>query len=94
MNLDAWFCTRDDIARFAKMSSDIGIQYLGLCCGNCAHYTRTLAETLGRTTPSSKYSPDMSQHFIFSRTGKFLDCNSQLRDFIAGKEVGHPEGKA
>ena len=41
----------------------MGIQYLGLCCGNQAHYMRTMAETLGRSPPASKYSPDMTQHF-------------------------------
>ena len=41
----------------------MGIQYLGLCCGNQAHYMRTMAETLGRSPPASKYSPDMTLHF-------------------------------
>ena len=51
------------MADFTREMVAMGIQYLGICCGNRACYTRTMAETLGRKTPASKYSPDMSQHF-------------------------------
>ena len=40
----------------------MGVQYMGVCCGNRAHYIRTMAETLGRKPPASKYSADMRQH--------------------------------
>ena len=36
---------------------------MGLCCGNQAHYVRTMAETVGRRPPASKYSPNMDHHF-------------------------------
>ncbi|CAH1799361.1 unnamed protein product [Owenia fusiformis] len=70
-NLDAWFNSRTQIDKFGKDCLELGIQYAGLCCGNCAHYTRSLAEVVGKTPPSSRYSPDMSQHFVFGR-GKDL----------------------
>ena len=38
------------------------VQLIGLCCGNMPAYTRTMAETLGRSPPASVYSPDMSNH--------------------------------
>ena len=41
---------------------EIGVQYMGLCCGGRAHFLRTMAETLGRTTPASKYGAVMSLH--------------------------------
>ena len=40
----------------------MNVQLIGLCCGNMPAYTRTMAETLGRSPPASVYSPDMSQH--------------------------------
>ncbi|XP_014679544.1 PREDICTED: LOW QUALITY PROTEIN: betaine--homocysteine S-methyltransferase 1-like [Priapulus caudatus] len=65
-NLEAHLNSRDQIAQFAKDCQEIGIQYVGLCCGNMACYMRTIAETLGRTPPASKYSPNMDEHFCFS----------------------------
>jgi hypothetical protein len=43
----------------------LGVQYVGLCCGNASHYLRIVAEVYGRNPPASKYSPDMSEHFIW-----------------------------
>ena len=40
----------------------MGVQLIGLCCGNMPAFTRTMAETLGRSPPASAYSPDMSGH--------------------------------
>ena len=63
MDLDSWLVSRSAIADFTREMVAMGIQYLGICCGNRACYIRTMAETLGRVTPASKYSPDMTQHF-------------------------------
>jgi hypothetical protein len=41
----------------------MGVLYMGLCCGNRAFFTRSMAEALGRRPPASRYSPDMSKHF-------------------------------
>lgn len=62
VDLDSWLCARNHIARFTKQMMEIGVQYIGICCGNRATYLRTMAETLGRQPPASRYSPDMSQH--------------------------------
>ena len=48
-----------------KLTRDLveaGVQYMGLCCGNRAHMTRKMAETLGRRPPASRFSCDMTQH--------------------------------
>lgn len=62
LGLDQFYCTRLDIADFALEAKEIGVNYLGLCCGAGPHHFRSLAEALGRTVLSSKYSPDFSQH--------------------------------
>jgi methionine synthase I (cobalamin-dependent) len=63
--LDPFMCTRYEIADFATDAREIGIDYLGLCCGAGPHHIRSLAEALGRTPPGSRYSPDMSKHAYF-----------------------------
>lgn len=62
VNLDPFLLARREIEQFTKEAMDIGIDFIGLCCGNAPHYTRSIAETLGRTVYSSRYSPDMSLH--------------------------------
>jgi len=63
--LEPFMCNRYEIAEFARAAREIGIDYLGLCCGAGPHHIRSLAEELGRTPPASKYSPDMSKHAYF-----------------------------
>ena len=47
---------------YGMFLQEMNVQLIGLCCGNMPAYTRTMAETLGRSPPASVYSPDMSQH--------------------------------
>ncbi len=63
--LDPFMCNRYEIAEFAKDAYELGVGYLGLCCGAGPHHIRSLAEALGRTPPASRYSPDMSKHAYF-----------------------------
>ena len=63
--LDPFVCTRYEIADWAREAHELGIDYLGLCCGAAPHHVRSLAEAIGRTPPASKYSPDMSKHAYF-----------------------------
>jgi betaine-homocysteine S-methyltransferase len=58
--LEPFLLTRFDMAAFAVRARDMGINYIGLCCGGSPHHIRAMAEALGRKVPSSKYSPDIS----------------------------------
>ena len=60
--LDPFVCNRYELGEFAKSAYDIGIRYLGVCCGAGPHHIRAVAEALGRHPPASRYSPDMSKH--------------------------------
>jgi betaine-homocysteine S-methyltransferase len=60
--LDPLMCTRYEIADFAREAYDLGVGYLGVCCGAGPHHIRSMAEALGRTPPASRYSADMSKH--------------------------------
>jgi len=64
-DLPAHLCTRTEIENWTKECKEMGIQYIGLCCGNASHYTRIVSEIYGKHCPASKYSPNMSQHYIF-----------------------------
>jgi len=60
--LDPFTCDRYEMGEFARQAHDIGVTYLGVCCGAGPHHIRSVAEALGRTPPASRYSPDMSKH--------------------------------
>ena len=60
--LDPFQTTRFEMAEFAVQAQEIGVNYIGTCCGAAPHHVRAMAEALGRTTPASRYSPDMSLH--------------------------------
>jgi betaine-homocysteine S-methyltransferase len=60
--LDPFTCTRFDMAEFAVAARDLGVGFIGVCCGGAPHHVRAMAEALGRTVPASHYSPDLSLH--------------------------------
>jgi betaine-homocysteine S-methyltransferase len=62
--LEPFQCNRFELADFAAAARDLGVGYIGLCCGGAPHFIRAMAERLGRSVPASRYSPDMSQHPI------------------------------
>jgi betaine-homocysteine S-methyltransferase len=69
--LDPFTCNRYEIGRFGRAAFEQGVNYLGVCCGCGAHHIRSLVEALGRTSPASRYSPDMSKH-AYLGTDKLL----------------------
>jgi betaine-homocysteine S-methyltransferase len=60
--LEPFLCTRFEMADFAAQAQHIGVNYIGICCGGAPHHVRAMAETLGRTTPASRYSPALDLH--------------------------------
>jgi betaine-homocysteine S-methyltransferase len=70
--LDPFTCNRYELGEFARAASDLGVTYLGVCCGAAPHHVRSVAEALGRTPPASRYSADMSRH-------AFLGSESTLK---------------
>ncbi len=74
--LDPFTCNRYEIAEFTHAAREIGVDYLGVCCGAGPHHIRSMAEALGRTPPSSRFSPDMSKH-AFMGTESTLKSHNQ-----------------
>jgi betaine-homocysteine S-methyltransferase len=64
IRLDPFTCTRFEMAEFAVAARDLGVSYIGICCGGAPHHVRAMAEALGREVPASRYSPDISKHPI------------------------------
>ncbi len=63
--LEPFGCTRFEMAQFALQAHDLGVDYVGICCGAGPHHVRAMAEALGREVPASKYSPSMNLHPMF-----------------------------
>jgi betaine-homocysteine S-methyltransferase len=63
--LDPLYCNRYEIRAFAKEASELGINYLGVCCGATPMHIREVAEAAGLTVPASKYKENMSNHFMY-----------------------------
>ncbi len=53
--LDAFQISTREVTAFTKKCVDMGLRYMGLCCGNTGNYTRAMAEALERNPPASKY---------------------------------------
>ena len=55
----------DEIGAFAKEIYDLGIHYLGVCCGASPMLVRETAEAVGKTTEASRFSENMRNHFMY-----------------------------
>jgi len=63
--LDPMFCNRYEMGAFAKEAYELGINYLGVCCGANPMLIRETAEAIGLKVPASKYRENMSNHFMY-----------------------------
>ena len=64
LELDPLQLTRLEMAQFARQARDLGIGYIGACCGVAASHIRSMAEALGRRPPASAKSADLKIHPI------------------------------
>jgi betaine-homocysteine S-methyltransferase len=89
--LDPFLLTRFEMADFAVKARDIGVNYIGICCGAGPHHVRAMAEAIGRNVPASKYSPDIKLHPVFG------DQNAKKQHYVEcllGPNVPHGENSA
>ena len=52
--LDPFSCTRFEMADFAAAARDLGVNYVGICCGGGPHHVRAMAEALGPHGPGQQ----------------------------------------
>lgn len=63
--LDPLFLNRYELGAWAQESFELGVNYLGVCCGASPMHIRQVAEAVGRTTEASRFSENMSNHFMY-----------------------------
>jgi betaine-homocysteine S-methyltransferase len=80
LGLDRHLLTRAEMAEFAVRARELGASYIGICCGAGPHHVRAMAEALGRTTPASRYSPDLSQHALLGGAGFVKSVEKQFKE--------------
>ena len=51
----AFGCAPVEITNFTKHCLDLGLRFLGICCGNCGMLTRAMAEAMGKNPPAMAY---------------------------------------
>jgi betaine-homocysteine S-methyltransferase len=71
--LEPFTCPRHELAGFAASARDIGVNYIGICCGAGPQHVRAMAEALGREVPASKYSPSMELHPVLGTMAATAD---------------------
>ena len=71
--LDPLYCNRYEIREFGKEAFELGINYLGVCCGATPMHIREVAEAAGLTVPASKYRENMSNHFMYGTNERTAD---------------------
>jgi betaine-homocysteine S-methyltransferase len=81
IQLERYQCTRFEMADFARRARDIGVDYVGICCGAGPHHVRAMAEALGRDTPASRYSPAIELHPIMG------DAEAERHEVMGGWEA-------
>lgn len=77
--LDPMYHNRYELAEWAKDAREIGVNYIGLCCGASPAMLRAVAEAVGIETINSQYSPDMEKHFLFGKDETLKDHNTGYR---------------
>jgi betaine-homocysteine S-methyltransferase len=82
--LDPMTCNRFEMAEFAKEAHALGVRYLGVCCGAAPHHIRAMAEALGRKPPASRYTEDMSKHYVLGSDPSFRKANTEYRGKLQG----------
>lgn len=63
--LDPLYCNRYEIAQFARQAFDMGVHYLGVCCGAAPMHIREVAMAAGLTPPAARYAERMENHFMY-----------------------------
>jgi methionine synthase I (cobalamin-dependent) len=87
IQLEPFQCTRFEMADFARRAREIGVGYIGICCGGGPHHVRAMAEALGRETAASRYSPAIELHPVLG-TARDEAGHAVMGGWIAGDDPG------
>ena len=63
--LDPLYTNRYEMGDFARQAAELGVSYLGVCCGASPMLVREVAEAVGLETEASRFSEKMQNHFMY-----------------------------
>lgn len=78
--LDPLFCNRYEIRDFAEKAYNLGVGYLGICCGASPMLIREMADAVGLTVPASKYKEKMENHFMYGKSKRIAKHMQEYGD--------------
>ncbi len=78
--LDPLYANRYEIGAFASEALELGVRYLGVCCGASPMLVRQVAEAVGLTTEASRFSERMQNHFMYGDNERLPDHIVALGD--------------
>jgi betaine-homocysteine S-methyltransferase len=77
--MEPYQLTRFDMADYARRARDMGVNYIGGCCGAVAVHIREMARALGKPVQERKaWQPDYQRPM--SATEEFRDLRQQVKD--------------
>jgi len=79
LELEPYVLTRFQVMEFTRQCMEIGVNYMGICCGGAPYMIRAMSETLGRTPPASEFSPDLSKHFALGTHSSLKKINTDFK---------------
>ncbi|RUS75368.1 hypothetical protein EGW08_016858 [Elysia chlorotica] len=65
--------SREDIRKFAEQARQLGVSYIGLCCGATPSLLREVAQVYGRNPELSRFAPNTSRNY-------YLKANLSARE--------------
>ena len=78
--LDPLYANRYEIGAFAHEAAELGVGYLGVCCGASPMLIRQVSEAVGRTTEASRFAENMHNHFLYGDNDRLPDHIVSLGD--------------
>lgn len=84
--LDPFVCNRYEMGEYAQQADEMGVRFLGACCGAAPHHIRSMAEALGRQPEASRYSPDMTKHWAFGKNERLKSANLDYAEKLRHKK--------
>ena len=78
--LDPMYINRYEMHAFGKEAAELGINYLGVCCGATPMHIREVAEAAGLIVPATKYRENMSNHFMYGNSERIAEHMQEYGD--------------
>ncbi|GFO24641.1 betaine--homocysteine s-methyltransferase 1-like [Plakobranchus ocellatus] len=85
-NLGCVQSSRGDIRNFAEEALQLGIQYIGLCCGATPSLLREVAQVYGRKPELSRFAPNTSRNYYMKNNLSARE--RKIKQLLFG-DIGH-----